>query len=167
MIHDLNEQDASALRVEAEVIVIGAGIAGLVTATKLSERGVRVIVVESGGRTQEADTHPLNRVEQTGQLYAGAEHGRFRCLGGTSTRWGGLMIPFLPEDMDHHTAGWVPAWQVPYERLMAQLPNINRNLGFLQAPTKILRSLSHTASPLRALSPGLQNGLPFGCEMLP
>ena len=129
MIHDLNEQDASALRVEAEVIVIGAGIAGLVTATKLSERGVRVIVVESGGRTQEADTHPLNRVEQTGQLYAGAEHGRFRCLGGTSTRWGGLMIPFLPEDMDHHTAGWVPAWQVPYERLMAQLPNIESKFG--------------------------------------
>src|SRR5262249_51242254 len=113
MIRDLNEQQDRALRIEAEIIVIGAGIAGLITATKLSDCGVRVVVLESGGRTQETDTHPLNRVEQTGQFYAGAEHGRFRCLGGTSTRWGGAMIPFLPEDMDSHTAGWVPAWQVP------------------------------------------------------
>jgi choline dehydrogenase-like flavoprotein len=128
MIRDLNEQEARALRVEAEVMIIGAGIAGLVTATKLSEHGVRVIVVESGGRTQETDTHPLNRVEQTGQVYAGAEL-RFRCLGGTSTRWGGAMIPFLPEDMERHTASWVPAWQVPYERLMAQLPDIESKFG--------------------------------------
>ena len=124
MIRDLNEQQDQALRVEAEVLVIGAGIAGLVVATELSERGLRVVVVESGGRTQETDTHPLNRVEQSGQVYAGAEHGRFRCLGGTSTRWGGAMIPLLPEDMNDHTAGWVPAWHAPYERLMAQLPDI-------------------------------------------
>jgi choline dehydrogenase-like flavoprotein len=129
MIRDLNEQEDNVIRVEAEVLVIGAGIAGLVTATKLSECGLRVVVVESGGRTQEADTHPLNRVEQTGQVYAGAEHGRFRCLGGTSTRWGGAMIPLLPEDMDRHTAGWVPAWHVPYERLMAQLPDIESKFG--------------------------------------
>jgi choline dehydrogenase-like flavoprotein len=128
MIRDLNEQQDHALRVEAEVLVIGAGIAGLVTATKLSECGLRVVIVESGGRTQDTDTHPLNRVEQTGQLYTGAEY-RFRCLGGTSSRWGGAMIPFLPEDMDSHTAGWVPAWHVPYERLIAQLPDIEAKFG--------------------------------------
>ena len=128
MIRDLNEQQDHALRVETEVLVIGAGIAGIVTATKLSECGLRVVIVESGGRTQAADTHLLNRVEQTGQVYAGAEHGRFRCLGGTSTRWGGAMIPFLPDDMDRHTAGWVPAWDVCYERLMAQLPDIESKI---------------------------------------
>src|SRR5689334_10290365 len=115
MIRDLNEQQDEALRVEAEVLVIGAGIAGLVVATRLAECGLRVVVVESGGRAQETDTHPLNCVEQSGQLYAGAELGRFRCLGGTSTRWGGAMIPLLPEDMDGHTAGWVPAWNAPYD----------------------------------------------------
>ena len=76
MIRDLNEQPDQVLQVEAEVLVIGAGIAGIVTATKLSECGTKVIMVESGGRTQETDTHPLNRVEQTGQIYAGAEQGR-------------------------------------------------------------------------------------------
>src|SRR5262245_34837668 len=123
MIRDLSEQQDHALQVEAEVLVIGAGIAGLVTATKLSERGLRVVVVESGGRTQDTDTHPLNRVEQIGQLYTGAERGRFRCLGGTSSRWGGAMIPLQPEDMQ------VPAWHVPYQRLMAQLPDIEAKFG--------------------------------------
>ena len=102
--------------------MIGAGSAGLIVAT--NSPSIRVVVVGSGGRTQEIDTHPLNRVEQSGQVHAGAEHGRFRCLGGTSTRWGGAMIPLLPEDMNGHTSGWVPAWHAPYERLMVQLPDI-------------------------------------------
>src|SRR5262245_64350427 len=103
MIRDLNEQQEQALRIEAEVLVIGAGIAGLVTATKLSERGLRVVVVESGGRTQESDTHPLNRVEQNGQLYTGAER-RYRCLDGTSNHRCGAKIPVLVEQMGRDTA---------------------------------------------------------------
>jgi choline dehydrogenase-like flavoprotein len=128
MICDLNEQLSETHTIDAGVLIIGAGIAGLVTAVKLHERGVRSVVVESGGRVQESDSHALNRVEQTGQIYAGAEH-RFRCLGGTSSRWGGAMIPLLPEDMDIHTAGWAPPWHVPYERIMAQLPDIERKFG--------------------------------------
>src|SRR5262245_7275923 len=128
MIRDLNEREDHTIRVEAEVLVIGAGIAGLITATRLHECGLRAVVVESGGRSQNTDSHPLNRVEQIGQLYTGAEH-RFRCLGGTSSRWGGAMIPFLSEDMDRHTAGWVSAWHVPYDRLMAQVPNIEARFG--------------------------------------
>ena len=87
-------------------------------------------LLRAAAGTQETDTHPLNRVEQTGQIYAGAEHGRFRCLGGTSTRWGGAMITIAcRRDVERHTAGWVPAWQVPYERLMAQLPDIESKFG--------------------------------------
>ncbi len=125
MIHDLNEQQCEVHKIEAGVLIIGAGIAGLVTAVKLHERGMKSVVVESGGRIQETASHVLNRVEQTGQLYAGAEQ-RYRCLGGTSSRWGGAMIPLLPEDMDRHTAGWAPAWHLAYERIMAQLPDIER-----------------------------------------
>lgn len=33
-------------------------------------------------------------------LVIGAEHGRFRCFGGTSTRWGGALIPFQSADLD-------------------------------------------------------------------
>ena len=133
MIRDLNEQPSEAQGTDAEVLIIGAGIAGLVTAVKLYERGMRSVVVESGGRIQDSAKHTLNRVEQTGQIYAGAEQ-RFRCLGGTSSRWGGAMIPLLPEDTDLHTAGWAPAWHIPYERIMAQLPDIERKFRLIPGP---------------------------------
>ena len=85
--------------IEADVHVVGGGIAGLLVATRLAKAGLRVVVTESGGLHQEAETHDLNEVIHLGSVYQGAEHGRFRCLGGTSTRWGGAMIPFLPSDL--------------------------------------------------------------------
>lgn len=84
---------------EADVLVVGGGTVGLILATRLSGRNCKVVVLESGGREQEGETHRLNEVVQRGHNYLGAAHGRFRCLGGTSTRWGGAMLPFAPEDM--------------------------------------------------------------------
>lgn len=99
---------------EADVHVIGGGIAGLLAATRLAKAGFRVVVTESGGLHQEAETHELNEVVHLGSVYRGAEHGRFRCLGGTSTRWGGAMIPFLPSDL---VGGGARAWPVTLEEI--------------------------------------------------
>ncbi len=82
-----------------DIAVIGGGTLGLPTAARLSARGFSVICLESGGWTQKEETHPLNEVVQTRSIYAGAQYGRFRCIGGTSTRWGGALIPFLPSDL--------------------------------------------------------------------
>jgi choline dehydrogenase-like flavoprotein len=98
MIVDLSTQDAHSCR-ETDVLVIGAGIAGLILANRLRGSNHRVVVLESGGREQIAETHPLNRVVQLGHAYSGATQGRFRCLGGTSTRWGGALIPFIEHDL--------------------------------------------------------------------
>ena len=77
-----------------DVIVVGAGLVGLTIASDLSNSGVSVLVVESGLIEQSEQRHPLNRVEMLGDFYDGALVGRFRCLGGTSTRWGGALLPF-------------------------------------------------------------------------
>ncbi|MFY0611942.1 MAG: hypothetical protein JXQ99_10490 [Hyphomicrobiaceae bacterium] len=61
--------------------------------------GKSVICLESGGAHQEAETHPLNEVVHLASPYVGAATGRFRCLGGTSTRWGGALIPFQAADL--------------------------------------------------------------------
>jgi len=84
---------------ETDVLILGAGIAGLVLASRLRSKDIRVTVLESGGREQAADIHPLNRAVQLGDAYSGAARGRFRCLGGTSTRWGGALIPFVESDL--------------------------------------------------------------------
>lgn len=95
---------AGAVQAETDVLVVGAGTVGLVLAAKLAESGKRVLCLESGGWEQTEDTHPFNEVEQVATVYSGAKHGRFRALGGTSSRWGGALIPF--QDADLKDAGW-------------------------------------------------------------
>jgi choline dehydrogenase-like flavoprotein len=87
-----------------DVVVVGAGTVGLVIATSLARLGLAVVCLESGARHQDGEQHELNEVVHTRSVYAGAQHGRFRCLGGTSTRWGGALIPFLSRDLSD--AGW-------------------------------------------------------------
>jgi choline dehydrogenase-like flavoprotein len=106
---------------EAEVIVVGAGLAGLFLANSLAAQGLRVIVLESGDAEQKAETHPLNATEMTRAYYQGADFGRFRCLGGTSTRWGGALLPYLPEDMAAHPCGWHEGWGIDPAAMAAAL----------------------------------------------
>jgi choline dehydrogenase-like flavoprotein len=126
MIRNLAEVPSSIQEIATDVLVIGAGIAGLLVATRLARAGRRVLVAESGGLTQLDETHPLNEVEQLGDIYSGAEHGRFRCLGGTSTRWGGAMLPFQPADLTPHSAGWNVEWPITLSALTAYQSEIER-----------------------------------------
>lgn len=98
--------------IDADVAVIGAGLAGLILADKLASSGLSVVVVESGGDAQDEDAHPLNEVEMGAQFYSGARVGRFRCLGGTSTRWGAALLPFLDDDLGPHPCGWHDGWGI-------------------------------------------------------
>lgn len=112
----------------ADIAVVGGGIAGLIAATRLARAGKRVIVLESGGLRQDADTHPLNAVEQVGERYDGAEAGRFRALGGTSSRWGGALIPFALSDY-RHPPGWDADWLGVGEDLLCWLPQAEALFG--------------------------------------
>jgi len=118
MIVDLNDAAAADEPLRCDVAIIGAGIAGSIMACELSTKGQRVVVLESGGLTQHDETHPLNRVVQTAQRYDGAERGRCRCLGGTSSRWGGALIPFQAGDLeDSRSTGSQAPWPIRLEEL--------------------------------------------------
>lgn len=106
MIRDLAVEAGAPEGIEADVLIVGGGTVGLVMADALSRAGRRVVVLESGGEHQGTETHPLNAVVQLGAVYQGASEGRFRCLGGTSTRWGGAMLPFLRADLAAAEAPW-------------------------------------------------------------
>jgi choline dehydrogenase-like flavoprotein len=134
MIADLLQSPDATTARDADVLVIGGGVAGLLAATRLARAGRRVIVAESGGMTQAADTHPLNAVEQIGDIYAGAEHGRFRCLGGTSTRWGGAMLPFAPMDFTTAPHGWNAPWPFDAEHLLRYRREVEQLFSLGDAP---------------------------------
>lgn len=131
MIRDL--RGAGARTVDAEVLVIGGGTAGLAMAARLARRGLSVVCLESGGREQREETHPLNAVEQAGTPYAGAEYGRFRCLGGTSTRWGGALIPFQAADLDP------AAWPLDPAALAPYAAEVERLFGLPDGPYETVR----------------------------
>ena len=126
MIYDLEETGHQS--VTADVLVIGGGTVGLVVASGLADRGRSVVVVESGGMEQMGDTHPLNEVLQTRADYAGAALGRFRCLGGTSTRWGGALIPFTRAD------GRAAEWPIEIDGVLDYVPKVEALFGLSAGP---------------------------------
>ena len=128
MIADLAAQPAD-LRLETDVLVIGAGIAGLLLASELRKSRVSVVVLESGAREQKGEVHPLNRVVQLADEYHGATRGRSRCLGGTSTRWGGALIPFLPCDLEARAHVGLPAWPIRLNELLPFLRPVEKLFG--------------------------------------
>lgn len=140
MIEDL--ATAGDLKLDADVLVVGGGTLGLVIAARLAEREVKVVCLESGGWQQDDPVHPLNIIEQKGTPYAGATEGRFRCLGGSSTRWGGALIPFQADDLAN------TAWPIGSLDLEPWIEQIEALFGLPSGPyeeTELLKSKEFVA----------------------
>ncbi len=91
---DLEPHAIRAATVRSEVCIVGAGIAGLTLAQRLSQQGIEVVVLEAGGRTLEDTGQALMAGAQlSGEPHLGTTEGRFRVLGGSSVRWGGQLLP--------------------------------------------------------------------------
>jgi choline dehydrogenase-like flavoprotein len=124
---------------EADICVVGAGAAGLTLALDLSRRGLKVVVVESGGLIFEQRTNDLLDIELGGRSTDRLVQGtRERFFGGTTNHWGGVCRAFDAFEFEPHS--WVPysGWPIsradldPYYVLAAQLlglPEVQRDFG--------------------------------------
>ena len=88
---------ASGRRFSAQVCVVGGGIAGLLLATRLAAHGVDVLLLEAGGLEQEERSQNLYDAEMGVDTHKGTTEGRFRTFGGSSTRWGGQLLPYTED----------------------------------------------------------------------
>ena len=113
MITDLSSANTPSTRA-TDICVIGGGTAGLTLAHEFLGLGCSVVVLESGGAADEARTQALYRCEVVGLPHRGHMHGRFRVLGGTSTRWGGQLLPLTQHDIEDRE--WLGAgpWPISY-----------------------------------------------------
>lgn len=137
---------ADVQQTKTDIVVVGAGLAGLALAERLMHTGLRILVLESGERTQGADEDPLNRVEQTGVPYSGATSGRFRCIGGSTSRWGGALLPSLSYDRLPHPVEWHDGWPVTAEELHQFVPDAEKLFG-LPAGSYEVDALPQPAPP--------------------
>ena len=111
MLLDLEEGGPD--RLEADVAVIGAGAAGITIARRLVERGLSVVLLESGGFDYEGETADLNAGENVGEPYYALESARLRFFGGTTAIWGGRCAHLDPIDFERRD--WVPHSGWPFE----------------------------------------------------
>ena len=92
--------------IEAEICIIGGGVAGITLALELSKKGIRTCVLESGGFRPDRATRDLYRGENIGLPYRFADGCRGRFLGGSSNFWGGECQPM--DEQDFAERAWVP-----------------------------------------------------------
>jgi choline dehydrogenase-like flavoprotein len=110
---DLQRAETPTQAFRSQVCIVGAGIAGLTLAHKLSQKGIDVALLEAGGQSLTAHGEELFRAAHlAGLRHNGTVEGRFRVFGGSSLRWGGQLLPF-PED-----AGWPVSFTelAPFQR---------------------------------------------------
>jgi len=90
--------------IDCDVCIVGAGAAGSYLAFKLAQAGKKVAVLEAGD-AKGVDAHSVGFVpEFLTNYYPGAIEGRSFGLGGSTSRWGGLLVPHTENDSDHDDA---------------------------------------------------------------
>jgi choline dehydrogenase-like flavoprotein len=129
---DLQEV-GSAQSYRARVCIAGAGVAGIILASSLAAKGIEVHLLEGGGLEPENSSQELYRVKMAGVPHRGATEGRFRTFGGSSTRWGGQILPYL-EDVLYPPSGLgLPNWPLelgeiePYYEEVQQILQVSRS----------------------------------------
>ena len=95
--------------VTADICIIGAGAAGIYLATQLTRSGKTVIVIEAGSEACREARDIGFDVEFSGKKYPGATSGRFFGMGGTTSHWGGALVPHAYNDLRSHGA-FVEDW---------------------------------------------------------
>ena len=145
---DLSEIESGA-SLDCDLVIVGGGPAGLAIAREFFAAPQRVLIIESGGFAESAETEALNKVENVeGWTEAQAQkrvefHGanakkwshanqgfgvRCRVLGGSTQAWAGKSALF--DDMDFEARPWAPRSGWPINRAALE-PYFDRAAAFL------------------------------------
>ena len=127
----------------ADVVIVGAGVAGLVLADALRGSGMSVDVLEAGGASLEPESQALYEAEMAGVLHVGTTEGRFRVYGGSSIRWGGQLLPLRASDFNVRQHISFSGWPIDFSDLEPYVRTCEELLGVNHTPynSDLLRQL--------------------------
>lgn len=111
---------------QADVCIVGGGAAGVTVALELLASGKSVLVLESGGHTEEADTQSLYAGETAdADMHPPPDKYRYRVFGGSTTIWGGRCIPYDPIDFEKRDYLPGSGWPFTHAELAPHYPRAN------------------------------------------
>ncbi len=102
---------------EAGVAIVGAGPAGITLALELAKNGHRVLLIESGGESYDADVQHLGDTVGHDPAHVPMSLATRRQIGGTSNLWAGRCVPFDPVDFEDRPIVGDAHWPVSYAEL--------------------------------------------------
>jgi len=102
---------------EADLAIIGGGVAGITLARTLADSAISVCVVEAGGLEPDPEVQSLYEGENTGIDYSPSAT-RLRLFGGSSNHWGGYCRSL--DAIDFEQRDWVPfsGWPFAIDELI-------------------------------------------------
>ncbi len=115
MIHDDPVAASSGLRDRYDVCIAGGGVAGVVLAITLAEKGKRVLLLEAGGLEYSEQSQEFYRGTSLGKEYEDLRAARLRFLGGSSNHWGGWCHPLDRHDFERRAEVPYSGWPISYE----------------------------------------------------
>ena len=123
---DLNENRIDFASVQFDIVIVGAGAAGILLAVEMTKKKKNILLVESGHFVEDESRQALNTVSQSGKIVTNAVWGRKRAIGGTTIAWGGQSLPFGP--LDFQERDWVQnsGWPLTFEELAPYYDLANR-----------------------------------------
>jgi len=111
----------------ANICIVGGGPAGITLAMELAKSGQSILLIESGDLVPNDKIQELNVGEVVDEaVHSPADKYRQRCLGGSTSIWGGRCVPFDP--IDFETRPWIDNadWPITYSDVDRYYPKANR-----------------------------------------
>ncbi|BAQ61777.1 glucose-methanol-choline (GMC) oxidoreductase:NAD binding site [Geminocystis sp. NIES-3708] len=146
---------------KADICIVGAGAAGLTLARQFNNTSVSVLLLESGGLKNDLMTQSLADGTSDGEIYPFKES-RFRCFGGSTTRWSGICIPLDEGDFEHKSWLTYSGWPFSKSELLPYYQKAEEIFGLPQKTLNLSDKSPFHQSPLKTKILKYSNPLDLG-----